>query len=149
MDLEKTLSYNYVFKGLSHEQLVILASQALIREYLGGDQLVRQFDQSTDLMILLEGNAISRTFSGEVVAKFGPGSVIGEVALIDGQARSANVVSVGTSKVAVLPSTAVYALMEADPSAGYTIMKNLAGVLCRRLRSMNENADTMSFAKAL
>jgi CRP-like cAMP-binding protein len=93
-------------------------------------------------MILLEGSAITRTFKGEVVAKFGPGSAIGEVALVDRQKRSANVTSVGKSTAAVLPADALWQLLEADPQVGLVVMRRLAAVLCFRLRSMNEYADT-------
>ena len=144
VDLEKALSYNYMFRGLPKEALHELAILASLRKYLGGDLLVRQFDSTTDLLLLIEGNAISRTFTGEVVARFGPGSVIGEVAFLDGQKRSANVISVGDSQAIVISSNALWTLMERDKAVGYTIMKNLSVVLCRRLRSMNEFADSAS-----
>jgi len=143
-DIEKALSYNYMFKGLPRESVRELAILAQVRDYKGGDTLVRQFDSTTDLLIIMEGNAISRTFAGEVVARFGPGSVVGEVAFLDGQKRSANVVAVGDCKAVVVSSNALWALMDRNSSIGYMVLKNLAIVLCRRLRSMNEFADSAS-----
>jgi len=133
-----------MFRGLPKEALEKLAHVSEFRSFSGGDLLVRQFDSNSDLFILEEGNAISRTFSGEVVARFGPGSVIGEVALLDGQKRSANVCSVGDSKAVVVPAGPLWKLMDENPAIGYMILKNLATVLCRKLRSMNEYADSAS-----
>jgi CRP/FNR family transcriptional regulator, cyclic AMP receptor protein len=142
VEIAKALSFNYMFRGLSKEALQRLADSAKVKEYNGGDLLVRQFDSSTDVLVLIEGNAISRTFGGEVVARFGPGSVIGEVAFLDRQKRSANVASVGSSKAIVVNSDEIWDMMEGDPVVGYSILKNLSTVLCMRLRSMNEFADT-------
>ncbi len=143
LDLPKALAFNYMFRGLSEAKLLELTEFALIKDYLGGDLLVRQFDSSSDVLILLEGKAITKTFSGEVVAHFGPGSVIGEVSLIDGQPRSANVVSVGSSKAAILPAVVIRRLMDENAAVGYRITSNIAQVLCRRIRSMNEHADSL------
>jgi CRP-like cAMP-binding protein len=131
-----------MFRGLPKEALEKLAGSAEIREYKGGDLLVRQFDSTSDLFLLMEGNAISRTFGGEVVARFGPGSVIGEVALLDRQKRSANVASVGDSRAIMLRADDLWKVMDDDPAIGYQILKNLSTVLCMRLRSMNEFADS-------
>ena len=144
LDIEESLSYNYMFRGLPQEAVHELAILADLRSFSGGDTMVRQFDSSTDLFVIVEGNAISRTFAGEVVARFGPGSVVGEVAFLDGQKRSANVVAVGECKVVVISSKALWALMERNHAVGYLVLKNLSVVLCKRLRSMNEFADSAS-----
>lgn len=143
MDLVATLSQNYMFQDVPHDVLEDLAGKAVIKDFLGGDQLVRQFDRSQDVFVILDGQALSRTFSGEVVARFGPGSIVGEVALIDGEPRSTNVVAVHGCKAAILPATAIKGVMESDPRVGYLIVSNLAKVLCKRIRQMNEQVDSL------
>ena len=106
----KALSFNYMFRGLPKEAIDKLVEFTEMREYSGGDLLVRQFDSSSDLFVMLDGNAISRTFGGEVVARFGPGSVVGEVAFLDRQKRSANVASVGDSKALVIKADGFFEL---------------------------------------
>lgn len=148
MDLAKTLADSYVFRFVPDSTLATLAEKATVKDYLGGDQLIRQYDRTNqDVFVLLEGQALSRTFSGEVVARFGPGSVIGEVALLDHEPRSSNVVCAHACKVAVLPADAVREAMDADPKVGYTIATNLARILCMRLRAMNEQMDTLQVAR--
>jgi CRP-like cAMP-binding protein len=144
VDLTQTLTDSYVFRNVPREALEQITRAANVRDFLGGDQLVRQYDRSNqDVFVLLAGEALSRTFSGETVARFGPGSVIGEVALLDGEPRSSNVVCSGACKVAIIPADTIKGLMDSDPRVGYTIATNLARILCMRLRAMNEQVDTL------
>lgn len=144
MDLAKTLSYNYVFRGLPKEVVAGIAAIARTKQFAGGDVIVRQFDRSNDLYILLEGGAAIRSFSGETLAEFGPGSIVGEISLVDEEPRSATVTCTKPTKVLVIPSTLLRGMMEADPSIGVTILANIGKVLCRRLRTMNVQLDSLT-----
>lgn len=141
MDLAKTLSYNYIFRGLKPEVVNGLAAMTVIKKYRGGDTLVRQFDNQSDMILILEGEALIRSFSGELLAEIGPGSIVGEVALIDDQPRSATVVAKGDMMGAVFEANAFRGMLETDPRTASVIYANLAKVLCRRLRSMNVALD--------
>jgi CRP-like cAMP-binding protein len=68
--------------------------------------------------------------------------VLGEVALLDGETRSATVVAVGRTKVAILRADDIRSVMDTDPHAARIILGNLAKVLCRRLRTMNAQAES-------
>lgn len=143
MELAKQLSYNYIFRGLSREVVAGLAAMALERRYQGGDVLVRQFESSTDLFIIMEGTARIKDYRGDTVAEFGPGSVVGEMSLIDEDTRSATVVAAGPVSVAVIPASVLKGMMESDPEIKGTIMGNLSKVLCRRLRTTNDHISRM------
>ena len=125
-DLAKTLSYNYVFRGLPRDVVAGFAAIADVRSYLGGDVLVRQFDYNSDVMILLEGQARIKSFSGETIAEFGPGSIVGEISLIDEQPRSATVVAIGNVQAAVIPAKMFRGMLDADPKTAST-EGNVAG----------------------
>jgi CRP-like cAMP-binding protein len=103
--------------------------------------IVRQFERDDDLIFILEGDARIKSFSGETVAEIGPGSVIGEVALIDSQPRSATVTSIGSTKIARIPGATVRNLMSKDAVVRATLTENIAKVLCRRLRAVNVQLD--------
>lgn len=141
-NLARALRYNYVFRGLSQDVIAGIAALADVRTYLGGDVIVRQFDRNSDLIILLEGNARITGMDGETIAEFGPGSVIGEIALVDDEPRSATVTAMHEVKVAVIPSRALRAVMDMDPHIGKVVMTNIARVLCRRMRTMNANSES-------
>ena len=103
-DLAKTLRYNYVFRGLSRDVIAGIAALADMRYYRGGDVIVRQYDRNSDLIILLDGSARIKSVDEETIAEFGPGSIVGEIALIDEEPRSATVTAVGDVKAAIIPS---------------------------------------------
>lgn len=141
MDLAKTFSYNYVFRGLPRGTVAFLAALADVRTFDGGQILVRQYERADDILVILEGEAVTKTIHGDELARFGPGSVLGEVALLDGETRSATVVAVGQTKVAILRAEDIRSIMDTDPQAARIILGNLAKVLCRRLRTMNAQAE--------
>ncbi len=143
-DLAKTLSYNYVFRGLPPDVVNGFAALAQIKDYMGGDVLMRQFDYNSDLVILLEGQARIKSFTGETIAEFGPGSILGEISLIDEQPRSATVVAIGPVKAAVISAGVLRGMMETDSKTSATMLLNICRVLCRRLRTMNVHVDALS-----
>jgi len=138
-DLTKALRYNYIFRGLSRDVVAGIAALADIRTYRGGDAIVRQFDRNSDLVILLDGSARIKSIDDETIAEFGPGSVVGEISLVDDEPRSATVTAVGDVRAAVIPSDQLHAVMDMDPEVGKIIMTNIARVLCRRMRTMNSH----------
>jgi CRP-like cAMP-binding protein len=140
MELARTLANNYMFRDIPRSYINTLAAAADVRRYCGGETLVRQLDKGQDLYIILEGNAVTRNFNGDIVAEFGPGSVIGEMALVDGSPRSANVVTSGPTTVAILPAECIEGMLEINAEFGNRLYRNIARVLSRRLRTMNEQA---------
>src|SRR5690349_2094159 len=99
IDLADALKNTYMLRGLSPEQVEKVVSIAQSKDFQGGDTIVRQFSQDSDLMLVLEGDIRINSFSGDKIAEAGPGSIIGEMALVDEKPRSATVVSVGRSKL--------------------------------------------------
>jgi CRP-like cAMP-binding protein len=90
----------------------------------------------------LEGTARIKSIDEETIAEFGPGSIVGEIALIDDEPRSATVTAVGNLRAAIIPSKALHDVMNMDPEVGKVIMTNIARVLCRRMRTMNAHQDS-------
>jgi CRP-like cAMP-binding protein len=141
-ELAKTLRYNYIFRGLSRDVIAGIAALADIRKYRGGDVIVRQYEHNSDLIIILEGSARIKSIEDETIAEFGPGSIVGEIALIDDEPRSATVTAMGDVQAAVIPSSQLHAVMDMDPEVGKVIMTNIARVLCRRMRTMNAHQES-------
>ncbi|MCH7945970.1 MAG: cyclic nucleotide-binding domain-containing protein, partial [Armatimonadetes bacterium] len=91
--------------------------------------------------IVLRGLAQIKTFSGDTIAEVGPGSVLGEVSLIDQEPRSATVVSSGDSVVAVIPADKLRLMMRHDMGMRCVMLENLARLICQRLRTANIQLD--------
>lgn len=65
------------------------------------------------------------------------GQVFGELSLFDGQPRSATVMTLTESELAVLEGDKLMAFLEAHPELGYPIFKELIHLLVGRLRQAN------------
>lgn len=139
--IPEALRENYLFRGLSDAQFRELEAMMQGRRYDGGETLLRQFGPEGDLMIILHGDVSIKTFHGDEIAVIGPGGIIGEVSLIDQEARSANAVAVGPVEVAALPREPLLQMLSMDLSMRATLMENLAKVLCARLRVANIQLD--------
>ena len=135
--LYEAIEKSYLVRGMPQDDVESLIGIAELRRFQGGDTLVRQFDKSKDLMIVLEGAARVNTFHGDKIIEMGPGSLIGEIALLDDQPRSATVTSVRGTEVAYLAGDKLRALMDAKPRIELYVLRNLSRVLCSYIRMAN------------
>jgi len=141
VDVVEAIRFNYLFRGLTKDQIERIAEIVEQKRFDGGEVMVRQFDRDSDMMIIVTGGARIKSFSGEPLAEVGPGSVIGEVSLIDDQPRSATVVSVGTTVVALIPGKKLAAMADEDVALKAQLVLNISKVLCQRLRTANVQLD--------
>lgn len=143
VELIDALRSNYLMQGLDSRQIADVAALAQMKEFQGGDTVVRQFSDDADLMIVLSGKAKIKSFSGEEIAEAGPGSVIGEISLVDQKPRSATVVSAGGTTVAAISNRDLWTLMNAEPDIAKVLLLNIGRILCARLRAANVALDSV------
>ena len=79
-----------------------------------------------------------------VISVIGPGSLIGEMGVIDGGPRSASCTAITDVKLGVLSRAALMNLIEAHPAAAARLMLGLARGLAERLRESNRRLRTVS-----
>ena len=103
--------------------------------------VLMEFDKNSDLIVVLDGSAQITTFGGEPISTVGPGSIVGEVSLVDDQPRSATIRSVQFTETAVIPAAKLSTLIESNPAIGATVYKNIAQTLCSRLRHSTIHLD--------
>ncbi len=119
--------------------------------YRVGDVIIRQGDASdTGFMVLVlsgeitvESLVASRT-SPITVNVLGPGSLIGEVALVDGAARSASCTASTEVRCAVLTREALETLIREQPTTAATLMTAVAQRLAERLRESGDKIKLYS-----
>ncbi len=128
-------SSNFLVVGLPQNYIDEIAKLAVFEAYAANDTLIRKGDASGDLYIILEGNVEVLTEDDERLATVGPGSVIGEVALVDAQPRSADVMCRGLTHVARLPASELRRYMAQNKEVGFVMLANLCRVLSMRLRN--------------
>ncbi|MDP9100838.1 MAG: Crp/Fnr family transcriptional regulator [Actinomycetota bacterium] len=125
-----------IFAELDEQVLRKIATLALPRRYAKGELLFMEGDPGDCLIILVSGVvSVFRTSpSGERagLAQLEPPDVLGEVALLDGQTRSASVEASTPTLVLALPRRDFMALLQTQPVALESLLKAL-GLLVRRL----------------
>src|SRR5947207_719341 len=84
---------NYLVVGLSDADVQRVADLSEMRIVKGGEQIVTLGAKDPDLYIIIDGTAMVYRQGGVVLGERGPGSVIGEIALVDDQPRSAYVLA--------------------------------------------------------
>lgn len=117
------------------------------RRFKRGTTIIRQGDAThTGFMVLvLNGevtaeNVIARRNDPVTLNVLGPGSLIGEMALVDGAARSASCTASTTVDCAVLTRQALQTLIAEQPATAAKLMTAVAQRLAERLR---ENAHKL------
>ena len=91
-------------------------------------KLVSQGDTGDTCFLLLDGTAEVR-HDGHLVVELARGSVFGELALLDGGERLADVIMTSTGEVLEVRKAGFDALMRESPEAGRTVMAQLASRL--------------------
>jgi CRP-like cAMP-binding protein len=134
---------NYLVVGLNDEQVSEIASLATFRRLTAQERLIRAGDQGCDLFVILDGRLNVLTPDGDKLSEVGPGSVLGEIGLIDARPRAADVIAIGLVDVAVIPAGELRRRMNQNREMGFVILANLARVLCGRLRQANEKLDEL------
>ncbi|MBS1706781.1 MAG: cyclic nucleotide-binding domain-containing protein [Armatimonadetes bacterium] len=139
---------NGLGRGLDELEVGALVAVSKEKVLEGGEVIARQYERGGDLIMILRGTALVKGFGGEVMAELGPGAVIGEISLVDDEPRSASVVCKGQVTTAVFPRRELVELFKRQPMIEGVIMRNIARVLCSRLRAANIQLDSMLTAGA-
>ena len=110
-----------------------------------GATIIRQGEaDDTGFMVLVLGGEItverlqpSRS-APVTLSVLGPGSLIGEMSLVDGEARSASCTASSEVRCAVLTREALAALIAEQPATGAKLMTAVASRLAERLRESGQ-----------
>ncbi|MCH7944560.1 MAG: cyclic nucleotide-binding domain-containing protein [Armatimonadetes bacterium] len=129
---------NYLVTGLDDRAVGEIAELAEVGSAMAGACLIEKGDDSSDLFVILDGTVHVYTKQGNKLGECGPGSVLGEVALVDAGPRSANVMCLGVVTYAKLPAADLRRYMTENKEAGFMMLCNLSRVLSMRLRSSAE-----------
>jgi len=121
------------------------------RLFKSGTEIIRQGETAdTGFMVLvLEGeitveNQIARRATATTVKVLGPGSLIGEMSLVDGAARSASCTASTEVQCAVLTREALEALTAEQPTTAAKLMTAVAQRLAERLRESSQKLQVTS-----
>lgn len=109
------------FEGFSDDDLHRVVDLSQQMEATAGTVLVDQGDPGTQCYVIVEGQA-SVYVRGEHVASSGPGSMVGEMALIDHRPRTATVVADTRMKLLRFGTREFRTLLDEMPKASERVM---------------------------
>jgi CRP/FNR family transcriptional regulator len=134
-----------VFSTLSREDLVHVAQVAMPRQFDAGAVVFREGDEGQTCYIVRTGRAraIREHPDGRSItlAHFDPGDIFGEMAMLDGERRSATVEATEDTEAIAILSADMHRLLREHPD----ISVKLIAALGQRLRSTNERLARQSF----
>jgi CRP-like cAMP-binding protein len=119
--------------GVDSEGLASVAARAIEVELGAGQVIARQGDVGSGLFIIASGS-VRVVRDGDTIATLGPGEFFGELSVLDGQPRSAQVVADAPTVCLALASWDFEAIVRERPDVSLAIMRGLA----RRLRGLTE-----------
>jgi CRP/FNR family cyclic AMP-dependent transcriptional regulator len=134
-----------LFSELSGEDLERISRVAVPRTYPKGVRVFHEGDRSDACYIVRSGDLrVTREHpDGRAIAlaTLGPGDIFGELAMLDGEARSASVEALSDCELLALPAGDVRQLLRGSSE----ITVKLVFALTRRLREANERIARQSF----
>jgi CRP/FNR family transcriptional regulator, cyclic AMP receptor protein len=134
-----------LFSELSRDDLEQISRVAVARNYPRGVRVFHEGDRSDACYIVRSGDLrVTREHpDGRAIAlaTLGPGDIFGELAMLDGEARSASVEALSECELLALPAGDVRRMLQSSSE----ITVKLVVALTRRLREANERIARQSF----
>lgn len=145
--LAQTLHKVGLTQGLRDADVKRLLACFVLREVPAGTLICRE-GRPGDAMTIIQSGLVAVTKRGpggdqEELARLGVGSIIGEVAMLDGQLCSANVSALSATRLYCFPVTSWVQLRLSGDPALYKFLRNLVIMLCGRLRLVNQRLDQL------
>jgi CRP-like cAMP-binding protein len=134
-----------LFSELTDEERARLAALLRARRYARSEVIFLEGDEGTALCLIAEGRIRIQLTGADgrevVITVYGPGEIFGEMALLDGEPRSADAIAQEPSRVFWLQRDDFQAFLEDHPRAA---MKMLAA-LSRRIRHTTRVVQDATF----
>lgn len=139
------LSRVWIFGGLTQSELLRLSRIVSRRTYAPRSSIVQKGEPATEFFVLLRGRAkVVAPGHGGIDAALNvmaPGEVFGEIAVLDGQRRSATVIALDECEIAIVRKEAFHELLAASPSIALKLLSVLAG----RVRKLTTQLEDRAF----
>ena len=139
---EDTLAHVELLSNLDKKELQVLSKSCQERKYSAGSTLIKQGDTGVGLYVIVSGHVKTTQAKNPDRAEvdlgtYGPGNVLGEMALLDDLPRSATVTAVDDVTALLLPVWEFRATVRDHPE----IALKLLAVLSKRLRKIESKGD--------
>lgn len=134
-----------LFNDFSAKELKVLEQTAQVRSYGKGDEIVHRSEEGDTFFSIVEGRVKVILADDEekeyILGVLRPKEFFGELALLDGEPRSATVVALEETEVMALQRDDFLKQIKNHPELCIKLMV----VLGRRLRNANESIESLAF----
>jgi CRP-like cAMP-binding protein len=145
LDKRGLLSAHPFFQGLVPELIDRVGSHAITRVVKAGTVIYTKGDPGNSLFVVITGTVRVSVPSVEgkdtVFALLSAGEIFGEIALLDGRPRSADVAAVTDCELMMINRRDFMPCMHDHPEVAFKFID----ILCERLRSTNEQVERVVF----
>jgi CRP/FNR family transcriptional regulator, cyclic AMP receptor protein len=124
-----------LFAGVDQDGLDRIADRSIEVDFPDGHVIARQGEVGTGFFVIADG-AANVVRDGRVIATLGPGDFFGELSVLDGRPRNAQVLAAGPTTCLALASWEFEAVITEQPKVALAVLRGLAG----RLRELTEAA---------
>jgi CRP-like cAMP-binding protein len=122
-----------LFGGVAPDDLRAIGDRALEVDFPADHVIARQGEIGTGFFVIIEGH-VRVVRDGDEIARLGPGDFFGEMSVIDGMPRVAQVATSDPTRCLALASWEFERLVLDHPTIGLAILRGLSA----RLRSRTE-----------
>ncbi len=137
-DIFDQLPQTSLLKSLPRKEADALLALGVLRRYEAEEMVVHQGDSGSSMMVVIKGRLRASLFSRNgkemLLAYIHPGDVVGEIAVLDGGARSASVIAEEPCDLLVIERSRLVPFLSTHGEAGLSLIVTL----CRRLRTATE-----------
>lgn len=144
MAIHQLLSDIPLFEDLSESELAIVAQRVRQRRYKEGDTIFHRNDPGVALYVILHGKVKIHNETpdgGEcIIAIMSDGEFFGELAVIDGEERSADATTMESSELLMLTRDDLHDIIHRYPRISLRLLSTLAGRLRRTTETYLANS---------
>jgi len=136
-----------IFRGMKPSEIFLLLKAAKTVEFEAEEVILREGAVGESFFLVLEGEVEARrghfTKPGTFTTRIGHGSVLGEMAFLLRVPRSMTVVAATPCKLIEIDRDEFNQLMEANLTAPYKLIRNVAIVLAERLHALDTSHERL------
>ena len=137
-----------IFWDLNENDLGHIANKMVAKHFENGNYIFLEDSEGEQCFFVLEGSVkvtrLSKDGREVILAMLNEGDFFGEMSLLDGESRSANVIALEKTKVLTLDRNDFIAVVNDYPQIAVQLLKELA----RRLRKSDRQIASLSLSDA-
>ena len=137
-----------IFSDLNNEELLRISKLCSERDYPKGSMIILEEEFGDIIFIILTGTVKITRVNDEgkevILSLLGPGEIFGEMAILDGEARSANALAQEDCDLLAIQKSEFISLLRKNFKISFALM----GELAKRLRKSDQQIEALSLSDA-